>query len=116
MVSICINPIELDEVVYSSASDPSMPGLNDTDRTEIRNLIANFRPGGIPLWIKESLALTIVMVGSGFIVTHYIPAQIGSQTATMAGDISGLKESVGTLKNDVGDIKNGLVPIFETNS
>jgi hypothetical protein len=85
-----------------------MPGLNETDRTEIRSMIANFRPGGIPVWIKESIALTIVMTGAGFIISQYIPAQIGNQTSPMAGEISGLRESVGTLKTDLVDIKKDI--------
>src|ERR1700733_4670115 len=101
MLPSCVNPEELAEVVYSS--DSQMPGLNETDRTEIRGMIANSRTGGVPLWIKESLALTVVMIGSGFIVYHYIPAQIGNQTSMMASDIGVLKESVGTLKGDVAD-------------
>src|SRR5207249_2788451 len=108
MLPSCVNSVESDEVVYSSTSDSPMPGLNEADRSEIRSMISNHRPGGIPLWIKESLALTIVMVGSGFIVAHYIPAEIGNRTLTMGTDIGTLKESVGTLKTDVADIKKDI--------
>jgi hypothetical protein len=112
MQPTCVNPDELTKVVYSSELDPSMAGLNENDRIEIRGMIANFRPGGVPAWIKESIALTVVMIGSGFIIYHYIPAQIGSQTSAMGADIGSLKESVGTLKTDVGDIKKDIKDVL----
>lgn len=100
------------------------PSMNSSDREEVKKLIAQEakrlygqepipvvirgEKTRFPTWAKESAGFAVVMAGAAFIVSSYIPAQIGNQTRQMGEDISGLKASVGTVQHDVGEIKTDL--------
>jgi hypothetical protein len=54
-----------------------------------------------PEWVKESLAMGIVMAGASFMIAHYIPAAIHTETESQSSDISSLKTSIEQIKQDV---------------
>jgi hypothetical protein len=86
--------------------------MTQQDRQEIKNLIeeAEKRIKGKRLseWLKESLALAIVLGGASFIVHEYIPAQIGSQTSGMASDVAVLKSDLSSIKTDVAALRKEI--------
>jgi hypothetical protein len=93
------------EVVYPESD----MALNDKDREEIRRLIVGeMKPKRWPEWLKESIVLTVVMAGGGFMMHEYIPARIGSQTALMGTDIVSLRTSLDAVKGDVTEIKKDI--------
>jgi hypothetical protein len=108
--------------VYSAAGDggvlqlPTLESmaLNQADRDEVRRIASERR--NVLQWLKESLAVGVIVVAAGFGIHEYIPAQIGNQTRTMGEDVAGLKSSMTTIQHDVaeikGDIKDALNKAF----
>jgi hypothetical protein len=91
------------KVVYSEA-DLQMP-LTEKDREDIKTLIRE--TAKLPWW-KESLVVGVVMVGGGFIVSSFIPAQIGNQTSGMARDIGIQNTSIADMRGDIGAIQKDV--------
>jgi hypothetical protein len=79
--------------------------INSANSTLKEELALQIKGKTIPEWLKESLAIAVLMVGTSFIVFHYIPAEIRSETITQANDIASLKTSVEQIHQDVTDIK-----------
>jgi hypothetical protein len=52
------------------------------------------------------------MAGAVWVIQSHIPAQIGSQTSSISGDVAVLKEQFGTIKADVSEIRKDIKDIL----
>jgi hypothetical protein len=93
------------EELYSSVVET--PAMNQADKDDVKRIIAESRKG-FPLWAKESVGFAIVMAGAVWIIQSHIPAQIGSQTSIMAGDVAVLKDQVSAIKTDVSEMRKDI--------
>ena len=82
-------PEECEEVYSGAETEISMTA---NDREEVKNLIANLSPASKKgAWWKDSLPIAIIMGGVSFLAYQFVPAQITSQTSSLASDVAVLK-------------------------
>lgn len=79
--------------------------LNDGDRAWIREEIGKATGGWMPPWLKQSLALILVLGAGGFILRDYIPDKMVSATSDMRSTLGSVSADVASLKADVGQLK-----------
>jgi hypothetical protein len=86
--------------------------LNDADKAWVREEIAKATGGIMPPWLKQSLALIVVLGAGGFILQDYVPNKIRGETSDMRSTLSSVSTDVGNIKNDLSGIKSELKDTF----
>jgi len=86
--------------------------LNDSDRAWIQEQIRKAASGWMPLWLKESVFLAVVLAGGGFILRETIPDKIRGETADIRSTLGSLSTDVGNIKTDVSQIRTDLKETF----